>query len=294
MNPKLFADYREEGHLWITLAKGAYYPDYLVDAAKLYAPYLEIFGQLVKRAASSEQLFRDIMAQREQGSRVQVARIFRKYVSPETPVEMLKVRSKVEQIIDQFGAGFRPIQEVQRAFLSRPIVDETLAAILWEYKDRGQKGYDQTEQFFLLFRKLYPDLLLRGPERAGADVFLSNIFPDYPNKKRPVDFVIFKNEVFETAENVLAVGLARYDSDRGGAQEDDRIGGYRNCADEILTYAQAKNLNVKVIFLNDGPGLLLGTMWNDYAQLEQSWSGKIMVLTLRMVPERLTLNWLLP
>lgn len=294
MNPKSFADYREEGHLWITLAKGAYYPDYLVDATKLYTPYLEIFGQLVKRAASSEQLFRDIMAQREQGSRVQVARIFRKYVSPETPVEMLKVRSKVEQIIDQFGAGFRSIQEVQRAFLSRPIVDETLAAILWEYKDRGQKGYDQTEQFFLLFRKLYPDLLIRGPERAGADIFLSNVFPDYPNKKRPVDFVIFKNEIFETAENVLAVGLARYDSDRGGAQEDDRIGGYRNCADEILTYAQAKNLNVKVIFLNDGPGLLLGTMWNDYAQLEQSWSGKIMVLTLRMVPERLTLNWLLP
>lgn len=91
---------------------------------------------------------------------------------------------------------------------------------------------------------------------------------------------------------VLAVGLARYDSDRGGAQEDDRIGGYRHCADEILTFAQAHHLKVKVIFLNDGPGLLLGTMWNDYARLEQSWPEKIMVLTLRMVPERLTLDWL--
>ena len=42
----------------------------------------------------------------------------------------------------------------------------------------------------------------------------------------------------------------------------------------------------------DGPGLLLGTMWNDYARLEQSWPDKIMVLTLRMVPERLTFDWL--
>jgi len=291
--PRSFADYKEEGHLWITLARGAYYPDYLVDAEKLYTPYLEIFGQLVKASASSEQLFQMIMAQRDQGSRVQIARIFRKYVSPETPVEMLKVKANTHKIIEQFGSGFRPIQEVQRAFSSRPIPDETLSAILWEYKDRGQKGYDLTEQFFLLFRKLHPNLLIRGPERAGADIPLGKIFHNYPNPKRPVDFVIFKDELFETEENILVVGLARYDSDRGGAQEDDRIGGYKNCADEILAYTQKRGLNVKVIFLNDGPGLLLGTMWNDYAQLEESWSGKIMVLTLRMVPERLTYDWLL-
>lgn len=290
---KSFADYKEEGHFWITLSKGQYYPDYLADANKLYAPYIEKFGQLVSTSASSEQLFREIAALRSREARIQIARIFRKYVSPETPVEMLKVKSKAEQIIAQFGSGFRSIKEVQQAFASRPAPDETLAAILWEYKDRGQKGYDQTEQFFLLFRNLYPDLLIRGPERAGADIPLGNIFHGYPNQKRPVDFVIFRNELFETEENVLAVGLARYDSDRGGAQEDDRIGGYRNCADEILHFAQERNLNIKVIFLNDGPGLLLGTMWNDYAQLERSWPGKIMVLTLRMISERLTRDWML-
>jgi hypothetical protein len=48
-----------------------------------------------------------------------------------------------------------------------------------------------------------------------------------------------------------------------------------------------------VIFLNDGRGLLLGSMWDDYARLETQWPGKIMVLTLRMVPERLTHAWLL-
>jgi hypothetical protein len=290
---KSFADYKEEGSLWITLAKGLYYPDYLEDATKLYTPYLEIFGQLVKTSSSSEQLFREITSLRSQEARVQVSRIFRKYVSPETPVEMLKVKSKANQIIKDFGAGFRPIQEVQRAFSTRPIPDEALSAVLWEYKDRGAKGYDQTEQFFLLFRTQFPDLIIRGPERAGSDIPLGTVFLDYPDLKYPVDFIIFRNDVFETEENVLAVGFARYDSDRGGAQEDDRIRGYRNGADGILNYAKAKNLNAKVIFLNDGPGLLLGTMWDDYAKLEQSWPGKIMVLTLRMVPERLTLDWLL-
>jgi hypothetical protein len=91
---------------------------------------------------------------------------------------------------------------------------------------------------------------------------------------------------------VLAVGLARYDSDRGGAQEDDRTGQYRACASEIITYANARGLKTKVIFLNDGPGLLLGSMWNDYAYIENLYPGRVMVTTLRMVRERLTLDWL--
>ena len=93
-------------------------------------------------------------------------------------------------------------------------------------------------------------------------------------------------------ENVLAIGLARYDSDRGGAQEDDRTGGYNNCAKEILAYTSSKGLKTKVIFLNDGPGLLLGSMWDDYSKLEKINSDRIMVLTLRMLDERLTEEWL--
>jgi len=135
LHPKSFADYKAEGHLWITFAKGEYYPDYLEDAQKLYAPVIEIFGQLVKSSESSERLFREINALTT--LRVQVARIFRKYASPEIPVEMLKKKTKAEEIIQQFGSTFRPIQEVQKAFLSRPIPDETLSALLWEYKDRG-------------------------------------------------------------------------------------------------------------------------------------------------------------
>jgi hypothetical protein len=115
---------------------------------------------------------------------------------------------------------------------------------------------------------------------------MKDVFSDYPNPTRPVDFVIKKNE------KILAIGLARYDSDRGGAQEDDRTGGYTNCANEILGYTNKKNLSTKVIFINDGPGLLLGSMWNDYTKLEEGGRGKIMVSTLRMLSERLNIDWL--
>src|SRR5205085_11294104 len=54
-------------------------------------------------------------------------------------------------ICASYRDDFRPIHEVQAAFSSRPIPDEPLCALLWEYKDRGKKGYDLTERFFELF-----------------------------------------------------------------------------------------------------------------------------------------------
>lgn len=285
---KSFADYKTEGHNWITLASGEYYPDILQDACQLYEPVLVRFGQLLSTSESSLRLFMQICEESNGWMRVQLARVFRKYVSPATPVEMLKKKKKAQEICQQFGANFRPIPEVQGAYITRPIPDEALCAILWEYKDRGKKGYDLTEKFFDLFRSHFPDLQIKGPERAGQDILLGKVFKDYPNPKRPVDFVIYD----VNGKNILAIGLARYDSDRGGAQEDDRTGSYRGCADEILNYTQQYNLKTKVIFLNDGPGLLLGSMWDDYTTLERSYPDKIMVLTLRMVPERITLEWL--
>jgi hypothetical protein len=285
---KSFADYKVDGHTWITLASGEYYPDILEDASKLYQPVLEMFGQLLKTSESSIRLFLQISEIKESWMRIQLARVFRKYVSPQTPVEMLKKKTKAQEICDQFGPNFRPVQEVQAAFESRPMPDEALCAVLWEYKDRGKKGYDLTERFFSLFRFHFPKLIIKGPERAGKDISLKDIFENYPNPKRPVDFVIYDTD----KENVLAIGLARYDSDRGGAQEDDRTGGYRNCANEVLTYTKAHNLSTKIIFINDGPGLLLGSMWDDYATLEASWPNKILVVTLRMIPERITFDWL--
>jgi len=77
------------------------------------------------------------------------------------------------------------------------------------------------------------------------------------------------------------------------AKEDDRTGQYRDCANEVLKFSQKMDLRLKVIFLNDGPGLLLGSMWKDYAALEESWAGMVKVVTLRMFTERITVDWLL-
>lgn len=284
---KGLADYWADASTWITLAGGEYYPDILPEACELYKPVLVLFGQILKRSESSRALFENICELTETSMRVQLARVFRKYVSPATPVEMLKSKSKCKEICDQFGPSFRPIQEVQAAFGSRPIPDEALCAILWEYKDRGKKGYDLTEKFFALIRGHLPGLTIVGPERAGQDVLLGTVWKDYPKPDRPADFIIRRGA------DVLAVGFARYDGDRGGAQEDDRTGGYRECAGEVLEFARKNKLDrLKVIFLNDGPGLLLGSMWKDYVYLENSGKGKIRVVTLRMVTERITTGWL--
>lgn len=284
---KLFEDYKNDASNQITMANGAFYPDILAQACELYKPVLVYFGQLLKVSPSSEMLLKEITKLTQTWMRIQLLRVFRKYVSPDTSVEMLKSKNKIPMVCATFGKDFRPINVVQKKFNERPLPDEALCAVLWEYKDRGQKGYSLTETFFDMFQSKFPDYSIEGPKRAGADVQLKSVFPDYPNPTRPVDFVIRDNN-----KNVLAIGLARYDSDRGGAQEDDRTGGYNNCAKEILAYTSTKKLKTKVIFLNDGPGLLLGSMWDDYSKLEKINSDRIMVLTLRMLDERLTEKWL--
>lgn len=280
-----FRDYKSDGANWITLTSGEFYPDILEDACNLYRPVLELFGQLLKTSESSKRLLLEIAKVSEQWMRTQLMRVFRKYVSPGTPVEMLKKKREAEWICDNFGKLFRPVVEVQKAFNSRPIPDEALCAVLWEYKDRGVKGYDMTERMFELLRDKFPAYKIIGPERAGRDILMGEVFTNYPNPDRPVDFVISKDK------QILAIGLARYDSDRGGAQEDDRTGGYANASEEILNYAKKHNLNTKVIFVNDGPGLLLGTMWDDYSSLEET-DENILVVTLRMITERITEEWL--
>ena len=170
-----FADFKSEGANWITLATGEYYPDILKEACELYKPVLVLFGHLLKSSESSTRLFLQIAEQTDGWMRIQLARVFRKYASPETPVEMLKKKTQAEQICQKFGRGFRPIQKVQAAFATRPVPDEALCAVLWEYKDRGKKGYNLTERFFSLFRSSFPDLVIKGPERAGRDILMGEV-----------------------------------------------------------------------------------------------------------------------
>lgn len=270
----------------MTFIDSEFYPDYLDEARIIYGSVIEQFSELANMASSSAELLIRIV-DTPNPSRTQLLRVFRKYVSPDTSVEMLKVKKKIPKIIADYGHRFRDIEQVKANLANRPKPDEALMAILIEYKSRGQKGYELTEAFFLWFESNFgSEYLIQGPVRAGRDVMLNEVLKDWQTKT-PADILISRND-----GTPLVIGFARYDSDRGGAQEDDRTGGNRDKVTDILRYAERYQLPLKVFFLNDGPGLTLGSMWNDYAALEKYGKGKVMVCTLKMLDERFTRDWL--
>ncbi len=158
---------------------------------------------------------------------------------------------------------------------------------LGENTQSGKKGYELTEAFFLWFETHFgSDYLIQGPIRAGKDVLLNKVLKNWKSQT-PADIFISRCD-----RTPLVVGFARYDTDRGGAQEDDRTSANKAKVTDILRYAETYNLPLKVFFLNDGPGLTLGSMWNDYAALEEYGQGRVMVCTLKMLDERFTKDWL--
>lgn len=281
-----FSDYKTRASQYITFIDSEFYPDYLDEARIIYGSVIEQFSELANMASSSAELLTSI-TDKPNPSRTQLLRVFRKYVSPDTSVEMLKVKKKIPNIIEDYGHRFRNIEQVRVNLANRPNPDEALMAILIEYKSRGQKGYELTEAFFLWFESNFGlEYLIQGPVRAGRDVMLDEVLKDW-DRKTPADILISRND-----GTPLIIGFARYDSDRGGAQEDDRTGGNRDKVTDILGYADTYKLPLKVFFLNDGPGLTLGSMWNDYAALEKYGKGRVMVCTLKMLDERFTRDWL--
>lgn len=281
-----FKDYKSQANKMITLASSEIYPDYLDDAIALYAPYIQEFKDLVSISTDSEDLLRKITLKTGK-NHIQLLRIFRKFVSPDTSVEMLKRKTKIPEIIEDFGPFFKDLTDVKIALSSRPVPDEALIAILYEYKDRGQKGYDLTENFFDWFEnKFGNEFTIIGPRRAGGDVILSNVLPDYIYRT-PADFVISR----KIDDTPLVIGFARYDSDRGGSQADDRTGGNRDKIPYISQYSSSKGLNLKILFLNDGPGLTLGEMWDTYAELEEFGGDNVRVCTTKMLETRFTKKW---
>lgn len=281
-----FSNYKSKASQYITFIDSEFYPDYLDEAKTIYGSVIEQFAELANISSSSAELLTSII-EKPNPSRTQLLRVFRKYVSPDTSVEMLKVKKKIPNIIKDYGYRFREIEEVRANLASRPNPDEALMGILIEYKSRGQKGYELTEAFFLWFESTFSsEYLIQGPVRAGRDVMLDEVLKNW-DKKTPADILISRND-----GTPLVIGFARYDSDRGGAQEDDRTGGNRDKVTEILRYADTYNLPLKIFFLNDGPGLTLGSMWNDYAALENEGKGRVIVCTLKMLNERFTRDWL--
>lgn len=281
-----FGDYKSKASQYITFIDSEFYPDYLDEAKTIYSSVIDQFTELAYLVRSSVDLLISI-ADKPNPSRTQLLRVFRKYVSPDTSVEMLKVKKRIPNIIADYGHRFRKIEEVRANLASRPNPDEALMAILMEYKSRGKKGYELTEAFFLWFESNFAsDYSIQGPARAGRDIMLNEVLPEW-DAKTPADILISRHD-----ETPLIIGFARYDSDRGGAQEDDRTGGNRDKVTDILRYADRYKLPLKIFFLNDGPGLTLGFMWNDYAALENYGKGRVMVCTLKMLDERFTKDWL--
>lgn len=281
-----FSDYEREKWNWITAFEAKYYPDHYRDALELYRPVIQQFRELARVARSSEDLLQLIQS-RTREDRIQLLRIFRRYVSPATSVEMLRKKGNTEEICRVFGPLFRDIKNV-RVNVNIADFDLVLSALLFEHKDRGGLGYDLTDQFFKWFEKHFhnPPYEALGPRRAGSDIELSSLFRDFSHSC-PCDIVIMHDKV------PLLVGFARYDSDRGGSQEDDRTGGNRTKVLQILDYADRKKRKLKILFVNDGPGLLLGSMWRDYGEIERIDRKRVRVCTLKMLPKRLTQGWML-
>ncbi|WP_262180591.1 hypothetical protein [Haloarcula laminariae] len=284
-----FGDYKDEGQDWITFVEADYYPDYLIPAKEKYKEDMEQFGKLIERADSSADVLRIINNEwtTTEKQRTQLLRIFRRYISPDTSVEMMKKKKNESMVIDDFGHKFRDIEDVRDNWNSRPQPDGTLAALLDQHSDRGFKGYWVEEQVFKWFEENFSDdYELKGPRGAGRDIELNDVLEGYEHKT-PADFVLYG----PTGDPEL-VGFARYDSDRGGAQEDDRTGGNANTVTRITEYSQEHNLDLKVLFVNDGPGLLLGSMWDDYARIEES-AENVKVCTLDMLDARISEDWVL-
>lgn len=284
----MFKDYKNNAGKYITFVESDFYPDYLSEASDLYSKPLSKFRELVFLCNDSSELLLKITDLNDTNLRIQLLRIFRKYISPDTSVEMLKRKKKIPDLIDEFGFKFRELSDVKKIIYKENEIDPVLAALLFEYKDRGKKGYELTERFFEWFEANFTEYYtINGPIRAGKDILLSEVLEGMEHKV-PADFVIFDKKTNE----VKAVGFARYDSDRGGAQEDDRISGNRDKITIINEYNTQKDRQIKVIFLNDGPGLLLGSMWDDYVEIENYGKGIAIVSTLKMLDERLTKDWI--
>lgn len=282
----LFGDVpRDERGDWITVLQGDLYPDVIELASIAYEPILERFAELLEEADSAEDMYRLVM--REPGqTRNRLVAVFRRYFT-DVSTEVLGKQSRVEHVIRQFGDGFRDLDEARRAHRLRPFPDETLMTILYLNAQRGKSGYEFTDLFFTWFEGQFGDQFrLSGPRGSGRDLNLFHELEDYP-KQTKADLLIRDSD-----GDPLVVGFARYDAHRGGSQEDDRIKGNNDNLTDLMEYAEESGSIIRVLFLNDGPGLVAGSMWSDYTELETRWSPHVVVTTLKMLEDNVTADWI--
>lgn len=268
------------------------FPEILDVLIEKYSGAIETFCQLIRECDSSEELLCQIrQPERDADERMALLKMYRRCVSPVLDTETTKKIKKISTstLIEAYGLTFKPISKLKQQFKAMsPEFRFALAALVGEYDTRGQSGYELTGLFFDWFTTHFEsNYLIEGPRGAGRDIELSTLYPSYKGTF-PCDFVIrraFDNEV-------AAIGFARYDSTRGGAQSDDRTGGNANKVDKARAFDKETSTKLKIIFLSDGPGLMHKDTWEESCQLDGQWDGRVRVVTLKLAAKRITPEWL--
>jgi hypothetical protein len=266
------------------------FPEILASSYAKYESDIKAFCELIETSKSSAHLLERIRSPTlNKDTRMSMLKMFRRCVAPVLDTEMSKKISKVPTkiLVDSYGATFKPIDKLRAQFLNLREGDfETLAALIGEYDTRGQSGYVLTEQFFDWFEAEFAGALtIEGPRRAGRDVELSSVFSDFVGGY-PCDFVI------RSKDEVLAVGFARYDATRGGAQSDDRTGGNWAKVEKARQLCEKSGRAFRILFLADGPGLGHNDTWKEACDIDGEWNGQVRVITLKLAKTRVTLEWL--
>jgi hypothetical protein len=273
----------------------ARFPEILTSLRTKYSDDIALFRQLISTSQSSAALLSRIRNKEFSGDqRMSLLKMFRRCVSPVLDTEMAKKINKIstESLVTNYGHTFKDIATLKSQF-SNLSVDQTaaLAALIGEYDTRGQLGYILTDRFFDWFESTFSGTFtINGPRGAGRDIELSTIFADFVGDY-PCDFIIRDN----VNGAVVAIGFARYDSTRGGAQSDDRTGGNSDKvskARDYLALSREVGTSFRILFLSDGPGLAHNDTWKEACALDDAWNGNVRVATLKLAATRVTADWL--
>ncbi|MBB03624.1 MAG: hypothetical protein CMJ47_13340 [Planctomyces sp.] len=272
---------------------GIRFPEIVDVLRRKYERDILLFSNLVRQSNSSGELLEKIRSPMHSAKvRMSLLKIFRRAVSGVCDTEKTKKISAVttQSLIDAFGHTFKPISKLREQF--GELDDATIAALavsIGEYDNRGKQGYVLTGMFFDWFQDRYSDVMqINGPRGAGPDIELSNVIPEFTGFC-PCDFVIRSID----SHKVVAVGFARYDSTRGGAQSDDRTGGNMHKVLKIKEFCQEHDRLIKIIFISDGPGLTHNDTWREACSLDGVWEDNVRVSTLKLCDDRIHRDWLL-
>jgi hypothetical protein len=268
------------------------FPEILGVLKTKYEDAIDLFIQLINTESSTEAILRRIRSDEfKSDTRMSLLKMFRRCVSPILDTETTKKIKKIstDSLIENYGHTFKPISILRKQFNSLDAGSiAALAALIGEYDTRGQIGYQLTDIFFNWFESTFSDSLsIEGPRGAGRDIELSTVFNDFTGLF-PCDFIIRDKSDLK----VLAIGFARYDSTRGGAQSDDRTGGNSYKVEQAIQYAKMTGNSFKIIFLSDGPGLAHKDTWEEACHLDGKWGGNVRVTTLKIAHDRITKEWL--